>query len=101
MMYNSDMPEETAVLIAVYILFMNLFSFLLFGIDKRRAKKNAWRISEQALLMSAFLSGAFGAYAGMKVFRHKTRHRLFTVLVPLAMILWLALTGWLLYSYFF
>ena len=93
------MPEETAVLIAVYILFMNLFSFLLFGIDKRRAKKNAWRISEQALLMSAFLSGAFGAYAGMKVFRHKTKHRLFTVMIPAAMIVWIILIGWLAYTY--
>ncbi len=101
MMYNSRMTKETLYLILGYIACMNLFAFVLFGIDKRRAAKKAWRIPEKALLMSAFLSGAFGAYAGMKVFRHKTRHRLFTVLVPLAMILWLALTGWLLYSYFF
>lgn len=61
----------------------NVASFALFGIDKRRARRGARRISENALLLSALVSGTVGAWAGVFVFRHKTRKPSF--LVPLAM----------------
>ena len=96
MMYNSRMAKETLYLILGYIACMNLFAFVLFGTDKRRALKKAWRIPEKALLMSAFLSGAYGAYAGMKMFRHKTRHWYFVIGMPailLAQVLILALAA--------
>ena len=66
-----------------YLIFINLFSFFLFGWDKRCAMKGRWRISEAALLLSAVLGGALGAMLGMKEFHHKTRHRKFRILVPL------------------
>ena len=74
---------------------MNVISFTLFGIDKAKAKRHAWRIPESALMMSAFLSGAFGAMLGMHVFRHKTKHALFTIGIPLAAVLWLGVIAFL------
>jgi uncharacterized membrane protein YsdA (DUF1294 family) len=69
-----------AVLIVLVVL--NIASFALFGIDKRRARRGARRISENALLASAVVSGTIGAWAGVVVFRHKTRKMSF--LLPLA-----------------
>ena len=62
---------------------MSLVAFALYGIDKSRAKRGAWRISERTLLLSALLMGGPGAWAGMEFFRHKTQHPRFRVLVPL------------------
>ena len=69
---------------------MNVISFTLFGIDKAKAKRHAWRIPESALMMSAFLSGAFGAMLGMHVFRHKTKHWYFRVFIPLILLIQIA-----------
>jgi uncharacterized membrane protein YsdA (DUF1294 family) len=75
------------------LLVWNLLVFALYGMDKRRAVRGNWRIQEKTLLLVAFLYGGLGALAGMRVFHHKTRHRKFTVLVPLAFLLQLALPG--------
>jgi len=64
------------------LVVLNVVSFALFGIDKRRARRGARRISENALLLSALVSGTIGAWAGVVVFRHKTRKPSF--LLPLA-----------------
>lgn len=61
----------TAILI--YLAAANLVAFVLFGFDKWRAKRGAWRVSEKTLLLAAFFAGALGAWAGVKMFRHKTR----------------------------
>ena len=63
----------------------NLISFLMMGIDKRKAVKNRRRISEKTLLLSAFFMGAVGVGAGMLVFHHKTLKWKFRILVPLAL----------------
>jgi uncharacterized membrane protein YsdA (DUF1294 family) len=52
---------------------INLWTFMVFGIDKRRAEAGAWRIAEATLLGWAFVGGSIGAYVGRAVFRHKTR----------------------------
>ena len=70
---------------------MNLLAFVLYGIDKLKAKKGAWRIPEATLLLVAFLGGSLGAFLGMEVFRHKTKHAKFKILVPLFLILHIAL----------
>ena len=59
--------------VLVTLLGLNLWSFILFGIDKRRARRQQRRIPERTLLLSAVLSGCIGAWLGMRVFRHKTR----------------------------
>ena len=70
------------VLLTVYAM-VNVIAFTLYGIDKRRAKKNLWRIRERTLLLATGLFGGVGAWLGMKVFRHKTQHMVFKVLVPI------------------
>lgn len=64
------------------LLAVNLAAFFLFGADKRRAMKGKWRVPERTLFAWAVLGGAWGAWAGMRVFRHKTRKPAFRYGVP-------------------
>lgn len=64
--------------IVTAIIVMNFLAFAAFGIDKSRAERGAWRISEGTLLQLAFLGGTIGAYAGRAMFRHKTRKQPFS-----------------------
>jgi len=74
------MEKEFSVL---YLIFINLLSFILFAVDKCRAKKKAYRIKESVLLFTAFIGGAL---TSMLLFRHKTQKIKFTLLVPLFLI---------------
>lgn len=83
---------------AIYLLLINAAAFLLMLADKQKAKKNKWRISESTLILSALLGGSLGSLAGMYTFRHKTRHKKFTIGIPVILavqitllILWFAL----------
>jgi uncharacterized membrane protein YsdA (DUF1294 family) len=82
-------------LFAVFILY-NIGTFALYGADKRRAERGEWRIRERTLLLVAALLGAPGALLGMLLFRHKTRHTLFRILVPLFCLLQAGLAIYLL-----
>lgn len=66
----------------IYLLIINALSFLLMLIDKQKAKKDCWRIPEKTLIIVALLGGSLGAIAGMKLFRHKTKHPKFSVGLP-------------------
>ena len=74
--------ENKRLLLFLILVFLNLAVFIVYGADKLKAERNKWRISERTLLVLAFFA-PFGAIAGMLIFRHKTRKKLFTVLVPL------------------
>lgn len=65
----------------------NLLVFLLYGVDKWKAKQNLWRIPEKVLLTVSFFLGGVGAACGMLVFRHKTNHWSFRIGVPIGLIL--------------
>ena len=78
----------------LFLVVINLATFILYGIDKKRAQDKKWRISEKSLLLIALLGGAFGATAGMFFFRHKTRHWYFRLGLPLMALLWAGIT-WL------
>ena len=84
----------------ILLLFVavNLVSFALYGLDKLKAKKGLWRIRESTLLLVAALGGSLGALLGMEVFRHKTKHWQFKVLVPVFLVLHIALAVWLVKS---
>lgn len=69
------------------LIIWNLITFLLYGVDKRKAIKHKRRISEKTLILTAFLMGGIGCLFGMGVFRHKTKHLKFKILIPLAVIL--------------
>lgn len=53
---------------------LSLLAFILYGVDKQKAKRGAWRIPEKTLLLASFLGGALGGIAAMQIFRHKTKH---------------------------
>lgn len=72
--------------IMVYLIIINAIGFLLMLIDKKKARRKAWRIPESVLLGAAIIGGSFGAYMGMEIFRHKTRHPKFTIGIPVIMI---------------
>lgn len=66
---------------------MNIITFIIYGIDKWKAQRNRWRISERMLLFLAIIGGSVGALAGMYTFHHKTLHKKFTIGVPLILVI--------------
>ena len=93
------LPYLTPTNIAMAIIAMNVLAFAAFGIDKAKARRGVWRTSEDTLLLLALLGGIFGAYAGRRVFRHKTRkqpfgNQLFTIAVFQAVAGGLAIGWW-------
>lgn len=72
----------------LYFIVINLLTFLLYGLDKYKAIRQEWRIPERALLLMAFVGGAFGALSAMRIFRHKTRKGRFRLMIPLFCLLW-------------
>lgn len=78
-------------MILIYYILINTAAFIIYGLDKRKAIQGAWRIPERTLLLLAAAGGGIGAFLGMQLFRHKTRHIQFQLLVPVCIILHLAL----------
>ena len=79
-----------------YLLAINIATFFLYGIDKYKAKKGRWRISEAILLLMAVIGGSIGAWAGMRLWHHKTMHKKFKYGIPIIIILQVALAVYLL-----
>lgn len=75
--------------VLAYLAVINVIAFGLYGLDKYRAMNNMWRISEKTLLGVATIGGAYGAYLGMRIFRHKTKHLKFQIGVPIMMLVWI------------
>ena len=71
----------------IYFLIVNLFSFFLMGVDKFKAYKQRYRISENSLLFVALIGGSIGSYMGMYFFHHKTKHKRFYIGIPIIIIL--------------
>jgi uncharacterized membrane protein YsdA (DUF1294 family) len=78
-----------------YLLVINILAFVCYGLDKLKAKRNARRISERALLLLALVGGSVGAWLGMLVWRHKTKHAKFRFGVPILLLLQVALYWWI------
>ena len=87
--------------LAGYLALVNVTAFVVYGADKRRAKKDRWRVPERTLFLVALIGGSLGALLGMYVFHHKTKHWYFRVFIPLILLLqaaipvalWLHKTG--------
>lgn len=65
-----------------YLVLVNVIGFTLMGVDKNRSVKHKWRIREKTLFLIAFIGGSLGVYAGMKTWKHKTKHRYFVYGIP-------------------
>ena len=73
--------------LAWYSLLINAWTFCIFAVDKDRAQRNQWRISEKLLLGSSLVGGAFGGIVAMQLFRHKTRKPYFAWGLPLMLVM--------------
>lgn len=71
----------------IYSVSIKFFTFLAFAIDKRKSRRNEWRISESTLLFLSLIGGALGAFIAMKLYRHKTQKSKFTIGIPVLLIL--------------
>lgn len=89
------MPQDLLQYIPIYFAAINLVTFFVYGIDKYRAKRGAWRIPEKTLFLLPILGGSIGAIAGMKLFHHKTKHWYFRYGLPLILLAQVALAVWL------
>lgn len=74
----------------IYLLIINIVAFFMYGIDKRKAVKHKWRVSEKNLILVAALGGFVGAWLGMILFRHKTKHLKFKLGIPAITVIYIA-----------
>ena len=93
------MKEYLLYASGIYLLLVNLWAFVLMGIDKRRARKDLWRIKERTLFLPVLLGGGVGGILGMKVFHHKTKHWYFRFGFPAILILEIAGAVWLVWYF--
>ena len=85
--------------VIVYLLFINIIAFLAMGVDKWKAKRNAWRIPEATLMSLVLLGGGIGGIAGMYVFHHKTKKPRFYIGFPVILIIEVTLVIYLLVKF--
>lgn len=71
----------------IYLVIINIIAFIAYGIDKWKAQRKRWRISEKMLFLLAIIGGSLGALAGMYTFHHKTLHKKFVLGVPLILVI--------------
>ena len=83
--------ELKHIIILAYLVIMNIVGVAVMGIDKSKAKRGAWRIKEVTLFLVSLIGGSIGTWAGMYIFRHKTKHIYFVIGMPLILILHIAL----------
>ena len=74
----------------IYLAAINVVAFFMYGIDKLKAKRSKWRVSEAALIWMAVLGGSVGAWLGMKAWHHKTQHKKFKYGLPLILLMQIA-----------
>lgn len=86
-MWLLTLPIITAKNIIIYLVLVNLLGFLIMYIDKRRAVKSRWRISEGTLFLFTWIGGGIGTILGMYKFRHKTQKKKFTIGMPVITLL--------------
>ena len=82
----------------IYLVVINVVTFFMYGIDKWKAKRSKWRISEATLLGVAVIGGSIGTWLGMKIWHHKTLHKKFKYGVPAIIIVQLILIAYYLYE---
>ena len=79
----------------VWLAVINLLTFIVYGADKRRARKGKWRVPEKTLFLLPLLGGSIGALLGMRVFHHKTKHWYFVWGIPAILLAQITLAVWI------
>ena len=87
--------DRPALLLLLWLALMSVVLFIAMGADKRRARRDAWRVPEARLFLFAALGGAVGGWLGMRVFHHKTKHWYFAYGFPLLALCQLAFAAYL------
>lgn len=77
------------IILIAYLVFINALAFILYGVDKKHARRHLSRIPERVLLWMARLGGGLGCWLGMFVFHHKKKHHNFQIIIPLWIIIWM------------
>ena len=93
-----SLPIVTLKNIIIYLLIINIMGFLAMLIDKKKAEKGAWRISEKTLFTFTLLGGGIGTILGMYKFRHKTQKLKFTIGMPMILVAEIAFIMGLIFS---
>ena len=86
-------------IIIIYLILINITGFAVMGIDKWKARKQAWRIPEKTLFLISILGGSIGSIAGMYTFHHKTKHWYFVIGMPFILIVQVAASCYIYISY--
>lgn len=96
-LFSNDMANRYLFFgLALFLLIMNIWAFVLFGSDKAKAKRRQRRIRESKLIRVCFFGGAIGGMIGMHVFSHKTQKKKFTVGISVLFVIQLILNSFLL-----
>jgi uncharacterized membrane protein YsdA (DUF1294 family) len=90
---------SAVVYVLIYLAAINVLTFFLYGIDKWKAKRSKWRISEATLVWMAVVGGSIGALMGMKAWHHKTQHAKFKYGIPFILLTQIALVVWYLWRF--
>lgn len=94
------MKDFLIYLLFVYLGVVNVVGFILPAVDKRRAKKDRWRIKESTLFLVSILGGSIAMYISMRLFHHKTKHKRFMIGIPVIIVLQAALIAAVWYFFF-
>ncbi len=78
---------DALIILLIYFTIINLISFICYGIDKSRARRSRWRLSEGSLISLAIFGGSVGSLLGMYIFRHKTQKPRFSIGIPVILVL--------------
>lgn len=78
-------------IIGIYLVVINFITFLIYAVDKDKARKGKWRVPESTLLLFAAIGGSVGALLAMLLLHHKTKHPKFYILVPLFLVIHIAI----------
>jgi len=85
--------------VLLYLVIINVLTFIIYGLDKLKAKRGGWRIPEATLLLLAVVGGSVGAKIAMELFHHKTLHKKFRYGIPTIIIIQLVIAGYIFYTH--